>query len=520
MDRPNVIIFKTPHRLAESAVELIVRTGREAIDQRGRFLLVLAGGSTPEKTYELLAEPQRASALDWTKTYVFFDDERLVPPDDPRSNYRMARRTLLERVPLPASQVFPIATAGMTAAQAAAAYVTQLARFFPEATGPSLPRFDLILLGLGEDGHTASLFPGAAALQVQDAWVAGTPPGRLPPPVDRVTLTYPVLNAARQVAFLVAGQGKASVVRAVIEGEKGDCPPLCDPLCDWRRYPAAGIRPTDGTLTWLLDEAAARELSAVQEEKGKRMEEPVSPGGHAGSEDSPDLCKAPEQRVTVAIFLAPSILAADFARLGQQVLEAEQAGASRIHVDVMDGRFVPNLSLGPAVVASLRPVTRLPLEVHLMVERPESFLEAFAKAGADTLIVQQESTVHLHRAVQQVKSLGKRAGVALNPATPAMLLEEILPYLDLVLVMTVNPGFGGQDFIPGTLAKIRQVRQCIDRVQPACELEVDGGIEPHTAAAVVEAGARVLVAGSAIFRCPEGVAAGMARLRAAAGSGR
>ncbi len=259
---------------------------------------------------------------------------------------------------------------------------------------------------------------------------------------------------------------------------------------DRQRYPAAGVRPTDGTLTWLLDEAAAGELSAVQEDRTLSATQ---------------------------VYLAPSILAADFARLGQQVLEAEQAGASRVHVDVMDGRFVPNLSLGPAVVASLRPVTRLPLEVHLMVQRPESFLEAFARAGADTLIVQQESTVHLHRAVQQVKSLGKRAGVALNPATPAVLLEEILPYLDLVLVMTVNPGFGGQDFIPGTLAKIRKIRQWIDRVQPACELEVDGGIEPHTASAVVEAGARVLVAGSAIFRCPEGVAAGMARLRAAIG---
>jgi ribulose-phosphate 3-epimerase len=179
----------------------------------------------------------------------------------------------------------------------------------------------------------------------------------------------------------------------------------------------------------------------------------------------------------------------------------------------MDGQFVPNLSVGPAVVASLRPVTRLPLEVHLMVRRPEFFLETFAKAGADTLIVQQESTVHLHRAVQHVKALGKRAGVAINPATPAAMLEEILPYLDLVLVMTVNPGFGGQDFIPGTLPKIRRVREAIDQVRPACELEVDGGIEPHTVAAAVEAGARVLVAGSAIFRCPDGIAAGMAKLR-------
>ena len=506
MDSPNVIVLKTLDRLAESAVELIVRTGREAIRQRGRFLLVLSGGSTPEKTYARLAEPQHAAALDWTKTYVFFGDERLVPPEDPRSNFGMARRTLLDRVPLPASNVFAIATGEKTAAEAAGAYAAELARFFPEATGPAPPRFDLVLLGLGEDGHTASLFPGATALEVQDAWLAASPPGRLPPPVDRVTLTYPLLNAARRVAMLVSGQSKAAVVRAVIEGH-----------ADRHRYPAAGIRPTDGTLTWLLDEAAARELSTTQEEKEKNVEEPISPGGHAGFGESPHSCNVPGQSGTVLFFLAPSILAADFARLGQQVMEAERAGASRIHVDVMDGRFVPNLSLGPAVVASLRPVTRLPLEVHLMVQGPESFLDAFAKAGADTLIVQQESTVHLHRAVQQVKSLGKRAGVALNPATPAVLLEEILPYLDLVLVMTVNPGFGGQAFIPGTLAKIRKVRQWIDRVQPACELEGDGGIESHTAAAAVEAGARVLVAGSAIFRCPEGVAAGMARLRAAIG---
>ena len=479
---------------------MIVRTGREAIDQRGRFLLVLSGGSTPERAYALLAQPQRAATLDWTKTYVFFGDERLVPPDDPRSNFGMVRRALLNWVRLPDAQVFAIPTAGMTAAEAAKAYTAELARIFPQASEASPPRFDLVLLGLGEDGHTASLFPGAAALEVQDAWVVGTPPGRLPPPVDRVTLTFPVFNAARQVAFLVTGQNKAAVVRAVIGEEKGDSPHLPErpggcfaqmgtvPFfpADRQHYPAAGIKPGEGMVTWLLDEAAASEL-------------PAAPG--------------------VPFFLAPSILAADFARLGQQVLEAEQAGASRIHVDVMDGRFVPNLSMGPAVVASLRPVTRLPLEVHLMVERPESFLEAFAKAGADTLIVQQESTVHLHRVVQQVKSLGKRAGVALNPATPAMLLEEILPYLDLVLVMTVNPGFGGQEFIPGTLAKIRQVRHGIDRVQPACELEVDGGIEPQTAAAVVEAGARVLVAGSAIFRCPEGVAAGMARLRSAIGGG-
>jgi ribulose-phosphate 3-epimerase len=214
--------------------------------------------------------------------------------------------------------------------------------------------------------------------------------------------------------------------------------------------------------------------------------------------------------------LAPSILAADFARLGEQVAEAERAGADRIHVDVMDGHFVPNLTMGPQVVRALRPVTRLPLEVHLMIEEPDRFLEAFAEAGADSLLVHQEGAVHLNRTVQQIKKLGKRAGVVINPATPAVLLLEILPDVDLVLVMTVNPGFGGQEFIPGTLPKIQQLRRNLDETRPDCELEVDGGIEPHTAAQVVAAGARILVAGSAIFRAPEGIAAAMERLRKSA----
>jgi ribulose-phosphate 3-epimerase len=217
---------------------------------------------------------------------------------------------------------------------------------------------------------------------------------------------------------------------------------------------------------------------------------------------------------TNTIKLAPSILAADFARLGEQVAEAEKAGADRIHVDVMDGHFVPNISMGPVVVKALRPVTRLPLEAHLMIEEPIRYLEAFAEAGADSILVHQEGAVHLHRTVQRIKDLGKRAGVAINPATPASVLEEILPDVDLALVMTVNPGFGGQEFIHGTLAKIRRVRQMIEQLRPGCELEVDGGIEPHTAPLAVEAGANVLVAGTAVFRAQGGVSAGMERLRA------
>jgi len=216
------------------------------------------------------------------------------------------------------------------------------------------------------------------------------------------------------------------------------------------------------------------------------------------------------------IQIAPSILAADFARLGEQVAEAEAAGAERLHVDVMDGHFVPNISIGVPVVRSLRAITRLPLETHLMIEQPERYLDAFAEAGSDTLIVHQEGGVNLHRTVQHIHGLGKRAGVAINPATPAVMLEEILADIDLGLVMTVNPGFGGQIFISRTLHKVRQVREMIDRAGLACELEVDGGIDATTAPRAVTAGACVLVAGSAIFAAKDGIARAMERLRRAA----
>jgi ribulose-phosphate 3-epimerase len=213
-----------------------------------------------------------------------------------------------------------------------------------------------------------------------------------------------------------------------------------------------------------------------------------------------------------AVKLAPSILAADFARLGEQVKEAEKAGADRIHVDVMDGHFVPNISMGPVIVQSLRPVTRLHLETHLMISDPDLYLEEFAEAGSDALLVHWEGNNNLHRTVQRVKALGKRAGVVINPATPASVLEEILQDVDQVLVMTVNPGFGNQNFIHTTLPKIRRVREMIEQIKPGCDLEVDGGIDATTAPLTVDAGANVLVAGSAIFGAREGVTAAMKRL--------
>lgn len=219
------------------------------------------------------------------------------------------------------------------------------------------------------------------------------------------------------------------------------------------------------------------------------------------------------------IHIAPSILSADFTRLGEAVQSVEAAGVDRVQIDIMDGRFVPNITFGTLAVSSLRPLTKLTLEIHLMVEPPEDFIEDFARAGADTIIIHQESTPHLHRAIQHIHALGKKAGVALNPSTPAAALSEVLASLQLVLVMTVNPGFGGQEFIPETLGKIRQVRNSIEQLGLDCEVEVDGGINTQTAALVAEAGANVLVAGSAVFDSKDGAAAAVKRLLAGAVAG-
>ncbi len=205
-------------------------------------------------------------------------------------------------------------------------------------------------------------------------------------------------------------------------------------------------------------------------------------------------------------------MSADFTRLGEQVLAVEAAGVDRIQIDVMDGRFVPNITFGAQAVACLRPLTRLTLETHLMVEPPEDFIERFAEAGADTIIIHQEATPHLHRAIQHIHALGKKAGVAINPSTPAELLSEVIGNVELVLVMTVNPGFGGQEFIMETLPKIRKVREQIEARGLDCEVEVDGGINLETAHLAVEAGANVLVAGSSVFDCKNGVAAAIQSL--------
>lgn len=213
------------------------------------------------------------------------------------------------------------------------------------------------------------------------------------------------------------------------------------------------------------------------------------------------------------IKIAPSILSADFARLGEEVEAAERAGADWLHVDVMDGHFVPNMTIGPLVVEAVKKRTSMPIDVHLMIEQPDRYLKAFADAGADWLTVHVEASVHLHRTVQYIKELGVRAGVSLNPATPLETLDYILPDLDLVLLMSVNPGFGGQSFIPSALGKISRLRDMIAACGSPAIIQVDGGVKEGNACSVVNAGAEVLVMGSAFFGEPD-YAAFMKRLRA------
>ena len=199
------------------------------------------------------------------------------------------------------------------------------------------------------------------------------------------------------------------------------------------------------------------------------------------------------------IKIAPSILSANFAKLGEEIKEVENAGADYIHVDIMDGHFVPNITMGPMIVEAIRPVTKLPLDVHLMIENPDHYIEAFAKAGADYLTIHVEACRHLHRTLQLIRSFGVKAGVVLNPATPIETIQHVLEEVDMILLMTVNPGFGGQSFIPNVLKKIEQVRKLVEEKDLTIEIEVDGGINSDTAKQCVEAGADVLVAGSAIY---------------------
>ena len=215
--------------------------------------------------------------------------------------------------------------------------------------------------------------------------------------------------------------------------------------------------------------------------------------------------------------IAPSILSADFGRLAEEIAAVEAGGADWIHVDVMDGHFVPNITIGPVVTEGARRATDLPLDVHLMIEEPDRYLEAFVAAGASVLTVHQEACRHLHRTLTHIRELGAKAGVALNPATPLASVQDVLPQIDLLLVMSVNPGFGGQSYIEATTEKVRRARAMLDEVGSDALIEIDGGVDAGNAAAIASAGADVLVAGSAVYGHPEGPAQGVRAIRAALG---
>ncbi len=219
------------------------------------------------------------------------------------------------------------------------------------------------------------------------------------------------------------------------------------------------------------------------------------------------------------VIIAPSILSADFGRLREEIVAVEEAGADWIHVDVMDGRFVPNLTIGPPIVKAIRGATKLPFDVHLMIVEPEKYVDAFADAGADTITVHVEACTHLHRTLQQIRARKKRAGVVLNPGTSEETLRYVMGLVDLVLVMSVNPGFGGQSFLPEVLPKVAKIRAMIDAERRPIDLEIDGGISEATAAAATQAGARALVAGNAIFTHPKGYAEAIAQLRSVGDGG-
>ncbi|HMN96389.1 MAG TPA: 6-phosphogluconolactonase [Phycisphaerales bacterium] len=246
-DNRTIVVHADPEALAEGAARRIELLAAEAIAARGRFIIALAGGSTPKRTYELLA--RRGAQIDWRQVYVVVGDERLVPRGDPQSNFGMAQEALLSRIPIPAAHVFPVPVELDDEARIAATYADLLTALAGDEPGP--PKLDLILLGLGSDGHTASLFPGHPALDERSAWVVATAPGTLPPPVRRVTMTFPVLNAARHVLFLVAGSDKSEALAAIISGD-----------ASVRVHPAVAVRPERGTLEWYIDRAAAALLPA------------------------------------------------------------------------------------------------------------------------------------------------------------------------------------------------------------------------------------------------------------------
>jgi 6-phosphogluconolactonase len=449
-------IYADADALAHAAGVELRRIADESIAARGVFTLALSGGSTPKRLYSLLANDAAFREFPWPSTQLFFGDERHVPPTHPDSNYLMTKNSLLTTGRVPEENLHRVQAENPDADEAARQYEVELRNFFTgERALHGLPRFDAVLLGMGPDGHTASLFPGSAGLEEQRRWVIANWVEKFKS--HRITFTYPVLNSARNVLLLIAGADKADMLHEVLVSRR-----------DEAIYPVQKLELIEGHKTWMLDDAAAAKL-------------PAAPG------------RKPTQ-------IAPSIIASDFSYLRGEIARVNQSGADMLHVDIMDGHFVPNITFGPAITATMRQISKVPLDVHLMISHPRQYITPFVEAGASNLTIHVESEDNIRVALEEILYYSRKAGLAVKPKTPLSAVQDYLGIIDRLLIMTVEPGFGGQKFMRDMMPKVEEAVRLRAEGGFKYDIQVDGGLDKFTIWEAVRAGAEVIVAGTAVFK--------------------